>query len=174
MTDAAVYFAELCRLYVLVTLAVAVAGKAVGFGPFRVSIAELFGLSRGIARYVAYPVIGTEALIAALLLAGGNWAWVGMASALMLFLAFTAVILVVLMQRRAVRCNCFGGRGHRISVYDLLRNGSLIAAAGCYIRCWAPAMSPEPTAFAPLLGIALILFLISAYLRDILSLSRWA
>lgn len=170
MTGTAAHIAELCRLFVFVTLAAAAVGKTIDIGPFVAATAELLGLSRSIARYVAYTIVGAEASVAVLLLAGGSLARIGMPAAILLFLTFTAVVAVALVRRRAVHCNCFGGRGHTISVHDLLRNGILIAAGGCFLLYSVPGTPPVPTASLLLLGIALILFLISAHLRDILSI----
>ncbi len=167
------HLAELCRLYVLVTLIAAVAGKSFGMGLFQAAVAELLGVGRTIARGLACAVIAAEAAVAALLLAGGHWARLGAAAACLLFLAFTAIIAAALARRQAVHCNCFGGHGRRLSPLDLVRNATLIAAAGYALLAPAAAATAAP-ALALLLGLALILFLISAHLADIAALVRGA
>ena len=174
MIGMADYVAELCRLYVLVTLAVASVSKALATGPFVASTANLLGLRRRMARYVALAVIAVEGAIAALLLSSGDLARAGMAAALLLFLAFSTVLGVALVRRRTVHCNCFGGPGHKISVHDLVRNAALIAAGGWYLGNRPPAMLLGPAEFFLLLAGALILFLVSAHLREIQGLATSA
>ena len=167
MTPAAVYLSEACRLWVLLVLAAAVAGKAAARQDLADTIAALFPLRDRGARVAAVLVLAVEGLSALLLLAGGAWARAGMAAALALFLAFTAVLLVALVQRKAVRCTCFGGRGHPISAWDLLRNGALIAACAVHLRQGPLAHPLDPAAWLLLFGTALILLLISANLAEI-------
>ena len=166
--------AELCRLYVLVTLAVAAVSKALATGPFIASTANLLGLTRSMARYVAVAVIAAEGAIAALLASNGDFAQAGMAAALLLFLAFTTVLGLALVRRRTVHCNCFGGPGHKVSVHDLVRNATLIAAGGWYLGAGPTEMLLGPADFLLLLAGALILFLISAHLREIQALATSA
>jgi hypothetical protein len=166
------YLSELCRFYVFATLAIAALGKSVATGPFVASTADLLGLSRRTARFVALSVIAAEAVIAILLLLGGDPARAGMAAALLLFLAFTSALAAALLQRRTVRCNCFGARGHTVSIHDLVRNSTLIAAAAGYLANRPPAVRPDAAEFALLLACALILLLVFAHLREIQALVR--
>ena len=94
-----------------------------------------------------------------------------MAAAVALFVVFTLAILVALIQRRAVSCNCFGGRGHLISAWDLARNATLIAACGAYLGNVPVAHSLDMAAWLLLSGIAVILFLVSTSLDEIARLA---
>lgn len=172
MTGAATYIAEACRLYILLVLAASVAGKATALEGFRKTIGELFPVPWTWTRAAAFGVIGAEALIALALLAGGAWARLGMAAAFALFAVFTVVILAALVQRRAVSCNCFGGRGHLISAYDLARNAALIGACGTYLLGAPTAGGLGMGVYLLLFGVAIILFLISTNLDDIALLLR--
>ena len=167
MTQLSTYVSEACRLYILIVLAAAVAGKAAARRDFRDTIAELFHLPERAARAAALLVVGAEGLIAVLLLAGGGWGRWAMIAALALFALFTAVILVALVQRRSIMCNCFGGRGHPISFYDVVRNAALIAACGFYLGQGPAAHPLAPAAWLLLAGIALLAFLVSANLNEI-------
>lgn len=169
MIEFTAYIAELCRLYLLVTLAAAVAGKVADMVDFGAAITGLTGLSRNLAQVAAYAVLVAETLVAGLLLAGERWTRIGMGTATAMFLVFTALILVALVRRKSVRCNCFGGGGHRISAYDAVRNGLMILAALFPLCLSTPALPLAPAATALLLGSALILFLISTSLRDIMA-----
>lgn len=171
MTEPATYIAELGRLYVLLTLVAAAAGKAAAPAAFRDTVAELFRLPRW-AGVGAAAIICAEALAALALAAGGDWARAGMAAAAILFIAFSGVILVALVQGRVIACNCFGGRDHAISAWDLVRNGALVAASGFYLRTGAAGHGLDPAAWALLAGVALILFLVSTNLDDIARLAR--
>lgn len=168
------YLSELCRLYVFVTLAIAVLGKSLATGPFVASTADLLGVTRRSARFVAIPVIWAEAVIATLLLLGGDPARAGMAAALLLFLAFTTTLALALARRQTVRCNCFGGRGHNVSIHDLVRNATLIAAAAGYLSNRQSTVRPEAAELALLLAGALILLLVFAHLREIQALAKSA
>lgn len=167
-----IYLAEACRLYVLLVLVVAAAGKAAAIRDFEETVADLFGVAGRWARIAAFAVVAAEALVALLLLAGGDPARAGMAAALALFVLFTAAILVALIQRRQIACNCFGGRGHPISAHDLVRNGALIAACGVYLRYAAAGHSLDAATWILLFGIALIWMLVSIHLNEITSLAR--
>lgn len=158
MSAGADYAAELCRLAVAVTLAGAVIGKARALRDFEEAIGALFGLARRRLRSAAVAVIAVEGLIAAALAGGGAWARAGMAAAAGLFLLFGAVLLLALVQGKAVRCNCFGGQAHPISALDLIRNAALIAACAFYLLAAAGPLL-EPPAFLGLAAIGVVLFL---------------
>lgn len=168
----ATYISEACRLYIVLVLAASVAGKATGLEAFRETIGELFAVPPGWTRAVALGVIGAEGLIALSLLAGDDWARLGMAAALALFAVFSSVLLAALVQRRAVSCNCFGGRNHPISAFDLVRNAMLIGACGAYLLAAPAAGGLGAAAYLLLSGVAVILFLISTKLDDIAPLLR--
>jgi hypothetical protein len=168
----AAYIAEACRLYVLLVLAAAAAGKAMAMREFEETVADLFGVDARLARTAAFAIVAAEALVALALLAGGGWARAGMAAALALFVTFTAAILIALIQHRQISCNCFGGRGHPISGHDLVRNGALIAACGVYLRYVPAGHSLDAPTWLLLFGIALIWMLISTNLNEIVALAR--
>ena len=174
MIETATYVAEACRLYILLVLIAAAAGKLAAMADLRDTIAALIPLPAPFVRAVAVAIVGAEALAALLLAAGGSWSRTGMAAALMLFILFTAAILVALVQGRTVQCRCFGGRGHAISVHDVARNGVLMAACGLYLRSGAPGAPIEAIGWLLLFGIALILFLITTNLDEITWLARSA
>ena len=164
------YLAELCRLYVSITLAAAALGKATDVPMFGATIRQLSGFPSRMANLVACFVIGIEAAISASLLLGGDWARFGMAAAVVLISIFSAVIVRALAKGERVTCNCFGSRGQRMSVHDLARNGFLVAAGGFYLLKEPGSLTLA--AAGSLSGIALILFLISSHLREISSLIR--
>ncbi|MDP3748524.1 MAG: hypothetical protein Q8Q88_15905 [Phenylobacterium sp.] len=172
MTPTATYISEACRLYIMLVLTASVAGKATALEGFRETIGELFPIPRAWTPAAALGVIGVEALIALLLLAGSEWARLGMVAALALFGVFTAVIIVALVQRRAVNCNCFGGRSHVISAHDLVRNATLIAASGAYFLGGPVAGGLGWADYLLLFGVAVIVVLISTNLDDIVLLLR--
>ena len=174
MIETATYVAEACRLYILLVLIAAVAGKLAAMADFRDTVAALLPLPEPGVRAAAFAVAGAEALAALLLAAGGSWARSGMAAALILFILFTAAILIALVQGRTVQCRCFGGRGHAISVHDVARNGALMAACGLYLRYGAPGAPIDEAGWLLLFGIAVILFLVTTNLDEIAMLARSA
>lgn len=172
MTQAAHYMAEACRLYIIIVLTCSAAAKAGAMESFRDTIGELFHLPRAWVRHAARATIAVEGSIALGLLAGGILARAGMAAALALFAVFTIVILIALLQRRAVDCNCFGRSNHMISATDIVRNTLLMAACGVYLAPGLPDASLALTAYPPLIGVALIAFLITIHLNEIARIAR--
>jgi hypothetical protein len=156
MTPLAAWLASLCRLYILVALVAAVAGKAADLGFFKETLAEMFRLRDRAAGAAALALVGAEAAIAVALVAAPG---PGMIAALALFASFWLVILVALALRRPLVCNCFGGRARPISGLDLVRNGFLIAACAWFLIA-PPAAVIAPAVWLLLAGLALVLFLI--------------
>jgi len=172
VTGEASYVPELCRIYVLMLLAAAAVGKAAGLSAFEGALENLIGLGARSARAVALLVIGTEAGLALLLLAGGRWAAAGMAGALLLLASFTAFVAVALARGAKVGCNCFGGAARPISGYDVARNLIALGAGALYLArgTGRPGLAPGELA---LLGLcALILLLVTTSLGEIAELAR--
>lgn len=174
MIETAGYVAEACRLYILLVLIAAVAGKLAAMAEFRDTVAALLPIPERAVGATALAVAGAEALAAILLAAGGGWARSGMAGALLLLILFTAAISIALVQGKRVNCRCFGGGGHALSGYDVIRNAVLIAACGCYLRFGATGIAIEPAGWLLLFGMALILFVVSTNLDEIALLVRSA
>ena len=82
MTPLAAWLAALCRLYILVALVAAVAGKAADLGFFRETLAKMFRLGNRAAGAASLAVVGVEAAIALALVAAPR---PGMMAALALF-----------------------------------------------------------------------------------------
>jgi hypothetical protein len=164
----AAYAGEACRLYVMVVLAAAVAGKAVAMEIFRDTLLGLPGISERNSGAAARAVIGAEAaILAAVALVPGA----GMAAALAAFTLMWAVILIALLTRRPLMCNCFGGRARPISWLDLVRNLALIGACAFFLLS-PPLGAPGLAEWLLLLGVAVIAFLISTNLDEIAAAAR--
>jgi len=95
-----------------------------------------------------------------------------MAAALALLLAFTAVLLVALVQQRTVSCNCFGASDHPISAWDLVRNTLLAAAGTAWFLMGPPTVALSPGAWVLPVGAAVIAALISTNLHRLAPLWR--
>lgn len=171
MTAAAL--SEACRLYILAVLLASAAGKARALGRFAESLEVLVRLSPRWSKLAAAAVTGAELLVALALLVGGAVAQLGMAAALVMLLAFTAVLLVALVQRQEVSCNCFGAGEHPISGWDVARNGLLISACVVRLLLGPPGNALPPSTLLLLLGAAGVAFLISTNLRRIASVLGW-
>ena len=168
----AVYLSEACRLYILVVLLASAAGKARAIGSFAETLETLVRIPARWSRHAAAAIAASELLVALALIAGGTAAHRGMAAALAMFLAFTAVLLVALVQRQTVSCNCFGAGDHPISAWDVARNLLLISACAAWLLIRPPAVSLGPGAWTLLAGAAVIAFLISTNLRRVAALLR--
>jgi thiol-disulfide isomerase/thioredoxin len=163
---------EACRLYILVVLFAAAVGKARALGDFAQTLEALVHLPSRWSRSVAAAIAALELLVALALVAGGTAARHGMAAALALFLAFTAVLLVALVRRQAVSCNCFGAGDHPISAWDLVRNLLLIAACVAWFLLGPPEAALPPGAWLLLSGAAVLAFLLSTNLHRLAHLVR--
>lgn len=163
----AAYLSEACRLYILVVLFASAAGKARALGRFAGTLEELIHLPARWSRSAAAAITASEFLVAVALLAGGPPARYGMAAALAMFLAFTAVLIAALVQRRTVSCNCFGASDHPISAWDVVRNLLLLTACSAWLLMEPPAAAIAPGAWLLLLGAAVAAFLISTNLHRI-------
>ena len=170
----AAYLSEACRLYLVLVLVASSAGKARAIGRFAETLEALVHLPAPWSRSAAVAIAGLELLVALALLAGGPVAHHGMAAALALFLAFTAVLLVALARRRDVSCNCFGASDHPISGWDVVRNLLLIAACATGLLLGPSGEALAAGGWLLLLGAAVIAFLLSTNLHRIAPLLRLA
>ncbi len=174
-----IYLAEGCRWYVLIALLAAAIGKSMHFRSFRDSLVEAFPtLGNGGGLLVAAAILIGEWLAALSMLAGGALSRLGLMLALVLFAFLTSVVALVLAKGLSIRCNCFGASQRRITGYDLTRNLLFIAAAGFGLY------GASTTGVAGVLGglalsaelaivaVALMLFLLSISLREIVYLMR--
>ncbi|WP_163994586.1 peroxiredoxin family protein [Pyxidicoccus caerfyrddinensis] len=168
----ATWLSEACRLYILVVLVAAAAGKARAIGSFAETLEALVHLPARWSRSAAAAIATSELLVALALVVGGAAAHLGMAAALGLFLAFTAVLLVALIQRRAVNCNCFGAGNHWISAWDLVRNLLLIAACSTWLLMGPAVVALAPGEWLLVLGAAVLAFLLSTNLHWLAPLLR--
>lgn len=168
----ATYVSEACRLYILVVFFASAAGKMRAIGSFAETLEVLIQLRSRWSRYAAVGIAALEFLVALALVAGGAATRLGMFVALALLLAFTAVLLVALVQRQTVSCNCFGVSDRPISAWDLVRNGLLIAACTAWSFMEPPKVALSPGAWLALLGAAAIAALISTNLHRLAPLLR--
>ncbi len=177
---AAIYLAEGCRIYVLVVLLAAAWSKLFAFSSFRSALAEAFpvlALSGSIgATVVAAGIVIGEWSAALLMLLGGKLSRLGLALALGLLLSLTVVVVMSLLQGRAIRCSCFGESDRRISKYDLVRNliFLIIATAGLlgvsYNAVSGTFGGLALQAYLPLGAVAVFFFLLSAGIHDVAGL----
>jgi hypothetical protein len=168
----AAYLAEACRLYILAALLASAAGKARALGRFAETLEVLVRFPSRWSRRAAAALTTSEFLVALALAAGGATAHVGMAAALAMFLAFTAVLLAALVRRQAVSCHCFGASDRPISAWDLVRNLLFIAACGTWLL-----LGPREAVFSwgawfLVWGAAVIALVLSTNLHRISSLLR--
>ncbi|HEX8468262.1 MAG TPA: MauE/DoxX family redox-associated membrane protein [Allosphingosinicella sp.] len=168
MTTTAAYAGEACRLYVMVALAAAVAGKAMAMDDFRDTLLDLPMVSTRNSGAAALAVIGVEAVILVAVVVAPR---VGMAAALATFALMWTAILVALITRRPLMCNCFGGRARPVSWLDLVRNLALIGASALFLLS-PPLGAPGLAGWLLLLGLAFIAFLISTNLDEIAAPAR--
>jgi hypothetical protein len=105
------------------------------------------------------------------LLSGGVVARYGLIATALLFASLTLVVALALAQDRTVVCSCFGATSHRMSGYDLVRNGLLVGVAVFGVLA-PPSADLDVFSHIALAGIALIAFQLSVGLQDIVAVLR--
>ena len=162
---------EIARLWLLIAVLVAACGKSLAFGRFCRDLAASFPELGKAGAPLAAAIVAIEWVLAVLLLSGGTVLRVGFIGTALLFTALTAVVAVALAQDRTVVCSCFGTASHRMSGYDLLRNGVLVGAAVFGVFA-PPVVGLDAFSHIALAGIALIAFQLSVGLQDIVAVLR--
>jgi hypothetical protein len=112
---------------------------------FAGSVRDSLALPAGVSWIVA-ALVGPAELAAAGLLAFAPTSGAGGLLAAVLLLAFTAVVVRVLVAGRAVRCRCFGSGGTVFGPRHVGRNLLLAAAA---LAVWAGTGTPDPVPAGP-------------------------
>lgn len=162
--------AEACRMYLLLVLLLSTGGKLVGIRAFSKSVSDSLKLGRRSGVLVAVAVTSAEGLIMLLLMCGGVEALLGMKLALLLFVIMTVVLAASVRMKQPMYCQCFGQASHVASVYDVSRNAIVIVAAAFGAMHLSDTKSPDLVSSMMLFGIGTIVFIISANLREIVSL----
>jgi len=172
MSTEAIHLAEACRLLVLVVLVFAAATKSVDIPRFAASLIDDFRVPAALGTPLAIAIAGSEWLAAALTLAGGTWARIGVALALLLFATFTAIVAEAVIRKRQAFCSCFGRARHALSAHDLIRNAFYLLAGAYYLFQVPAPIASGVVAQLALLMVALLCFLISISLNQIRQLLR--
>lgn len=170
--DVVYYISELCRLLVLIVLLSAACTKMMDIAGFATSLSNDFHVPVAFSKPVAFGVVGIEWLAFLGVLLDGSRGRVGAGLALLIFIAFSAVMLEAIIKGRRVLCNCFGRSKQPISSVDLLRNTGYVAAAGFYLLN-APYETPGGSLAQLALFLAAVLcFLLSVSMHEIKNLLR--
>ncbi len=162
-----VYISELSRFFIFFTLLMAALGKSNTFDQFKQNLVESFKVAQRWSGTFAVIIISVEWLLAILILLDGFLANIAMFVAMLLFIIFTLIIAVVLVQDKIISCNCFGQKDSKITAFDLLRNALLITACAYYSFYQQNDQSLDITSYFLLAGLSLILFQITINLRYI-------
>jgi hypothetical protein len=165
------HLGEISRLWLLIAVLVAACGKSFAFGRFCRDLAASFPELGKAGVPVAAAIVTVEWLLAAALLGGGVVARYGLIATALLFAALTLVVALALAQDRTVVCSCFGAASHRMSGYDLVRNGLLVGVA-VFGALAPPTAGLDVFSHIALAGIALIAFQLSVGLQDIVAVLR--
>ncbi|MEM9384558.1 MAG: MauE/DoxX family redox-associated membrane protein [Pseudomonadota bacterium] len=164
----AYYLAEIARLFVAITLVVAVVAKCTSMKSFTLSLTDQFRVPDAAGPTVAWGVIVVEAVVASAMLTTVeevvDW---GARAALLLFAVFGVLIAAVLARRQPVYCYCFGEATQPLGRADLVRNLSLVGACVLAIRQGAGEASLAFGTWSALAAAALITFLMSAHLANV-------
>lgn len=128
-----IYFAEVVRYFIGFLLFFAALGKLKTFAQFKQNLTESFGLSAGVGAGLAPVIVGTELLLAVLVLLNHPVNYLAMAASLLMFVLFTSVVAYQFVKEGIVKCSCFGEDERRVSGFDLLRNAIVIGSIVFYL-----------------------------------------
>ena len=127
------YLAETCRYLILFTMCVAALGKVASYAQFRENLHQGFDIPVSWTGLITLVLIVSEATVVLLLVLEPRLRMLGMILATFMLVAFTLVLVWVLLKDRLVRCNCFGSNNDFIGVSDVVRNLLLISACFGYM-----------------------------------------
>ncbi|MBP6748512.1 MAG: hypothetical protein KA144_02640 [Xanthomonadaceae bacterium] len=172
--------ADVGRALVAIALIVAAIAKGRDLRGFARDLERSFSRLRGgAAMTLASAIVLAEAIIAIVMIFGGEMSRAASLAAFALMTIFTLVVAWSVLFDRGLVCSCFGAAsGHRMNGYDLTRNLLLTAAAAA---AWRGASEGDAlAAFATrpigvsvaLVVCGLIAFLFVASLQDIILLLR--
>ncbi len=167
MMSSSIFFLEACRLYLIIVLVLAAAGKTLAFRRFERELRESFPRIGALGRFPAVMIIVVEWLSAALISMPGEASWIGLMMALALFFVFTVIIAISLIRNESITCSCFGSSSHRISVYDLYRNMIFIGSAMYALLAFADGHAMPAALHATAFAFAMTLFFFSTTMQDI-------
>lgn len=164
---AGVYLDVVCRALVGATFVAAAIGKLRHPAAF---LADLSAMSVVPVRYVhAVAVVSVlcEAAVGPLLLAPRT-VRAGAALAVVLLVAFIAVIAVVLRRGAVVSCPCFGVTRSPLGPRHLVRNAVLLLAA--VVALAGPGSGPLSSEVVPAIGAGLVAATVIIRLDDLVAL----
>jgi thiol-disulfide isomerase/thioredoxin len=122
---------SIARFVLAGVLALAALGKLSDLGGARATVVE-FGGSRRHATPIAWALIGAELGIAALLAVAGS-ARIGGLAALVLFVAFTALVAVTVGRGRHPQCHCFGRLHSSEAEWSTVARNALLTIVAGYV-----------------------------------------
>lgn len=117
-----------CRVTIAVVFGVSGIAKCVDVAAFRNAVTD-FGVPAPAARGTALGVIAAELAVSVSMLMGAAWADVGFASAIVLLIVFSFVIVKALRADDELSCHCFGRRTEPLEQSHLYRNVALLACS---------------------------------------------
>lgn len=164
----ATYILLFCRSTLALVFLFSLGGKLLAFRDFVVTIGDFKLLPRRWSKAVAWFVLGSELITAALLICGGEVLPPGFLLALVLLTVFSVALGLALRRKIAMSCTCFGRTERRISRYDVVRNVCLI----CYglVGLWMVRETPQNVTigeFILLVFMSAVFLLVVTNLKDI-------
>ncbi len=131
----AAYTLMFCRITIALAFAISVFGKAQDITAFQEAISDFQILAPDWSKTAAWVFLCAETCGVLLMVIGGGLLLPGFLLAALLLLTFAVALVLVLLNKRRISCNCFGRSQRRISPYDVVRN-LLLTACGL-VGVWA-------------------------------------
>lgn len=120
------HFVLLSRIVIGSTFAFSFASKIVNLETFARSVSAFRLLPQVWVRPIVNAFLIAEFIVATLCIIGGEYLGVGFFAASILLTVFSIALIISLIRKRRISCNCFGPTQEMISPLHVLRNGFLI------------------------------------------------
>ena len=159
-------FTIICWLVAFVFFSAAL-GKLEKQEQFKSNLVESFGLSEKASHNIAPVLVILELVLGLLIISGPSLSYIAMSVAFVIFCFFTLFLIYHWLQNARVKCSCFGEDDRPVSIFDLLRNGLVIALIGTYLVFFEGQYSLPMSSHLLLAGIGLALSILIIHLHDI-------
>lgn len=120
------YVLTFCRVAIALAFTLSSIGKARNLSAFQQAIMNFDILPPTWAAKVAWLFLIGEISVVILVVLGESCMQLGLLLATFLLTMFSAALIIVLLRKKHIACNCFGFTEKHISWYDLVRNGIFI------------------------------------------------
>ena len=119
-----------CQLAIGILFAMSAFGKIKNPRAFSAAIADFQILPSGWVKLASKLFLIGEITVIIFIVVGGSLLTVGFLLSIVLLVVFSVALIIVLIRKVKISCNCFGRKEQPISTYDVVRNISFAVCSG--------------------------------------------